>query len=388
MIHPTPDAFAPVERKEAAEAEADDVVTKALAELTEQVEKRVAAAEAKADNSALLARLDKLEAKAARPGAHATGTNDATEERKAFTAYLRRGTDRMDPVETKALTVANDASAGFLAPEEVGNELIKLLTEFSPIRQYARVVGISAPEVKYPRRVTGLGATWTDEIADRTPSQSVYEQVKIAPHELATYVDVSNALLEDNAYNLEGELLSDFAEAFAIAEGQAFINGTGVSQPKGILNATGIAAMPTGDAAGFPAANPADVLIRMFHALPTAHAARGTWVLNRRTLGTLREWKDGMGRYLVADPISAGAASTILGRPIAEMADMPDIAAGEFPLLFGDLTGYRITDRIAMSVLRDPFTLATKGQVRMVARKRVGADVTHPDRFIKLQVAA
>jgi len=34
-----------------------------------------------------------------------------------------------------------------------------------------------------------------------------------------------------------------------------------------------------------------------------------------------------------------------------------------------------------------PYTLATKGQVRFHARKRVGADVTHPDRFVKLKVS-
>ena len=388
MIHTTPDAFAPIVRKEAEEAEADDVVTKALAALTEQVEKRVAAAEAKADNSALLARLDKLEAKAARPGGQSTGADATAEERKAFELFLRRGAERMDPAEVKALTVATDANGGFLAPEEFGNELIKLLTEFSPIRQYARVITIGAAEVKYPRRVTGTAATWTDETADRTPSQPAYEQIKLTPHELATYVDVSTALLEDNAYGLESELMADFAEAFAIAEGQAFVSGTGVGQPKGIMQATGIATIGTGDADGFPAANPADVLIRMFHALPTAHAAKGVWVMNRSTLGAIREWKDGQGRYLVADPISATAASTILGRPIAEMADMDDIGAGAFPVLFGDLSGYRIADRVSLTTLRDPFTLATKGQVRMHARKRVGADVTHPDRFIKLEVAA
>lgn len=38
--------------------------------------------------------------------------------------------------------------------------------------------------------------------------------------------------------------------------------------------------------------------------------------------------------------------------------------------------------------MRAPFIMAIKGQVRFHARKRVGADLTHPDRFIKLRVAA
>jgi HK97 family phage major capsid protein len=70
------------------------------------------------------------------------------------------------------------------------------------------------------------------------------------------------------------------------------------------------------------------------------------------------------------------------------MPDMDDWGAGNTPIIFGDLSGYRIVDRVGLSTLRGPFSLATVGQVRFHARKRVGADVTHPDRFVKLTVAA
>ncbi|MEQ9447567.1 MAG: phage major capsid protein, partial [Rhodospirillaceae bacterium] len=86
--------------------------------------------------------------------------------------------------------------------------------------------------------------------------------------------------------------------------------------------------------------------------------------------------------------ITAAGATTLLGRPIVEAVDMDDIGADNFPVMFGDLSGYRIVDRIGLSTLRDPFTLAAKGQVRFHAYKRVGAEVTHPDRFVKLKVAA
>lgn len=336
---------------------------------------------------AIVARLDKIEAKANRPqGVHITGPV-AEAETKAFGNFLRRGVERITPDEVKALTVANDASAGYLAPQEFGNELIKLLREFSPIRSYAKVITISAPSITYPRRVTGTAATWVAEIANRTASGMTFEQVTMMPHELATFTDVSNALLEDNAYNLEGELLADFAESFAKTEGMAFVKGTGAGQPYGIMAATGIAELKTGVAANFPASNPADVLIAMYHKIATTYAQSGVWMMNRNTLAIVRTWKDGNGRYLVLDPITAGAPSTLLGRPVVEMPDMDDIGASLCPVLFGDMSGYRIIDRVGLTTLRDPYSLATNGQVRFHARKRVGADVTHPDRFIKLKCA-
>lgn len=334
------------------------------------------------------ARLDRLEAKSNRPqGVHITGLDNGA-ERKAFDAYMRCGADRISSDEIKALTVANDASAGYLAPEETGKELIKLLSEFSPIRKYAKVVSISAPEITYPRRLTGTAATWVTETGNRTATGMTFEQVKLTPHELATFTDVSNALLEDNVYNLEGELLSDYAESFSKTEGLAFVKGSGTNQPKGImLAANGIAEINTGVAANFPASNPADVIIAMYHKIANTYAQSGVWMMNRNTLAIIRQWKDGNGRYLIIDPISEGAPSTLLGRPVVEMPDMDDIGAGLFPILFGDMSGYRIVDRIGLNTLRDPFTLAANGQVRFHARKRVGADLTHPDRFIKLKVA-
>lgn len=318
---------------------------------------------------------------------HPDASND-NDERKAFVSYLRRGVERIAPEEAKALTVSTDANGGYLAPEEFGSELIKLLNEYSPIRNYARVVSISSPSIKYPRRVTGTAATWVDETSARTASGMTFEQVTLTPFELATFTDVSNQLLEDNAYGLEGELLADFAESFGKTEGVAFVKGTGVGQPNGIMTATGIKEVKTGLAAAFPATNPADVIIGMYHQIATSHAQNGAWLMNRNTLSVIRQWKDSTGRYLVLDPITAGGVMTLLGRPIVEMPDMDDIGAGKFPILFGDLSGYRIIDRVGLSTLRDPYSLAANGQVRFHARKRVGADLTHPDRFVKLKVSA
>mgnify|MGYP000073609334 CR=1 FL=1 len=69
-------------------------------------------------------------------GVHITGPV-TDPETKAFGNFLRRGVERIAPEEVKALTVANDASAGYLPRQEFGSELIKLLTEFSPIWSYA-----------------------------------------------------------------------------------------------------------------------------------------------------------------------------------------------------------------------------------------------------------
>lgn len=385
MKHFDPNALSGAIELKDAEDDPAAIVQKALNELSTSIDGRLKAVETKGDEAAkLVARLDQLEAKLNRPGAGVGERKEAAAEVKAFEAYVRHGLDGMAPEMKTALTVGVDATAGYLAPEAFAPELLKKLVQFSPIRAYARVVTIGASAVKYPRRLTSTTATWTDETAARTASNPSYEQVAITPGELATYVDVSNQLLEDNSYNLQGELANDLGEAFGLAEGAAFVSGDGDGKPKGLLSATGIASINTGVADNFPASDPADVIIDLYHKLPNAHAQRAVWIMNRNTLATVRKWKDGNGRYLVIDPISEGAPLTLLGRPIVEAIDMPDVAAAATPIIFGDLQGYRIIDRVGFAMLRDPYTLAASGQVRFHSRKRVGGDVTHPDRFVKL----
>ncbi|WP_373432838.1 phage major capsid protein [Mesorhizobium sp. LSHC412B00] len=51
-------------------------------------------------------------------------------------------------------------------------------------------------------------------------------------------------------------------------------------------------------------------------------------------------------------------------------------------------SGYRIVDRTDFSILSDPYTRAKNGIVVLHSRKRVGGDVTNPDRFAKLKISA
>lgn len=334
---------------------------------------------------AVLSRLDKLEAKSNRPGAPAIVTENV--EQKAFQRYLRAGEQRMDATEIKALSVADNANGGFLVPTEQGSEILKRLTELSPIRQYADVQTVTGSESVFPTLLTGVNAFWTAEGADMTVSEPTFGQVKIANHEVSSFYVATNQVLEDNQYDLEGKMTTEIAMGFAKVEGLAFVKGTGTGQPRGLMTAPGIAEVKTGVAATFPTSNPLDVLIAMQHAIPSFHAASAVWAMNRSTLSVIRRFKDAQGQYLVTDA-KDGGVMRLLGNPIVEMPDMDNIGAGTTPIVFGDMSGFRIFDRIGLSVLRDPYTLGTKGQVRFIARKRVGADVTHADRFVKLRVAA
>ena len=324
----------------------------------------------------------RIEQKLNRPGIITKPDEPARVEKKAFATYVRHG-EAATGVELKNLTLAANGG-GYLAPTEFVKEIVKNLVQFSPIRQHARVMGVSAAEAKMPKRTGTMTAAWVTETGNRSSTEPAYGEITLTPHEAACYVDVSNALLEDNQYNLEGELSADFAEEFGRLEGSAFVDGDGSGKPAGILQDAAIPQVASGAAAAINS----DALIDLYHALPSFYAANGVWGMNRTTIGAVRKLKDSNGRYLWTDPISDGNPPTILGRPVAELPDMPDVAANALPILFGDLRqAYRIIDRISLSVLRDPYSRATNGQTRFHARRRVGGGVVKSEALRLLKVA-
>ncbi|MBB4123293.1 phage major capsid protein [Martelella radicis] len=363
------------------EDDPENIVTKAIEDLSKTVDERLKKVEEKGVDPKVEERLKALETKANRPGGDKK-TEEPTEERKAFSIYLARG-DALPAEERKALTVSSDPSGGYFAPAEMSSEFIKDLVEFSPVRSVASVRSTGAPSVVYPKRTGITNAKWGGETEAQEESTASFGQAEIPVHELKTYVDISNQLLADSAGQAETEVRLALSEDFGQKEGSAFVNGTGAKQPEGFMTNPDIASFANGHATNLSA----DALIKLMYSLPATYRGRGSWAMNGTTLGVIRTLKDGNGNYLWQPSYQAGQPETILGRPVVEMVDMEDIAANAFPLIYGDFSAYRILDRVSLSILVNPYLLATSGLTRIHATRRVGGRVLQAARFKKLKMA-
>lgn len=353
------------------EDDASDLVTKALEDLTKTFDQKMAE---------LGGRLDKVELKNNRPEAGDKKT-DVSLERKAFGNYLRLG-NQAPAEELKALQVSNDPKGGYLAPAELSSEIIRDLVEYSPIRSFASVRSTGAPSTIYPTRSDGTNAKWVGENQTREESDISFGQLEIEVKELTTFVDISNRLLAD-APQAEAEVRLALSEDFGKKEATAFLWGKGGVEPQGLMENGSITAAVNGHAANLSP----DALIKMLYSLPAAYRNQGAWAMNGTTLGILRTLKDGDGRFLWQPSFQQGQPETILGRPVIEMLDMPDITANAFPIIYGAFQNYRILDREGLSMLVDPFTQATRGITRIHATRRVGGGVLQPKAFRKLKMA-
>ena len=324
--------------------------------------------------------VEELEVRSQRPGRQ---TEQPSEQRTAFGVYLRHG-NGTPPEQLRALTVSSDPNGGYLAPAEMSTEFLRDLVEFSPVRSVASVRSTGSPSVMYPKRTSGTNAKWKGEGQAQEESTVGFGQAEIEVKEVNTYVDISNQLLADSAGQAEAEVRLALAEDFGKKEGAAFVNGDGVLAPKGFMSETDIQHTLNGHATNLSA----DALITLLYAMPASYRQRGAWAMNGTTLGVARKLKDpGTGSFLWQPSFQAGQPETLLGRPVVEMPDMPDVESGAFPIIYGDFSAYRIVDRVGLSILVNPYLLATNGITRIHATRRVGGGVLQAARFRKLKMA-
>ncbi|HEY1750385.1 MAG TPA: phage major capsid protein, partial [Caulobacteraceae bacterium] len=217
-----------------------------------------------------------------------------------------------------------------------------------------------------------------------------YGMVEMNAPEMTAIVDISLQNLEDSGFDLAAEVQGEGELQFAVAEGLEVVSGTGVDQCEGILVNADIATDTSSGIGGGSATDltTGDAVLQLSYNLKAGYAKNGTWVMNRKTLGKIRMLKDGLGQYIWQPGLQFGLPNAIDGAPYADMPDMPDVAAGAFPIAFGDfMRGYSLLDRIAMTLLRDPFTQAGNGAIRFWMRRRIGGRVTLAEAIRKLEIA-
>ncbi|AOF89465.1 phage major capsid protein [Sinorhizobium sp. RAC02] len=345
--------------------------------------------------------LDQLALKRARPalGGSGEGNLEVAEHKAAFSAYMRRGDDAaLRALESKAMSVGSAADGGYLVPPETDSDIGRRLSAASPIRALATVRQVSGTVLKKPFATTGMAAGWVAETAARPQTGNAQlAELSFPTMELYAMPAATPALLDDAAVDVESWIASEIDIVFGEQEGTAFVSGDGTNKPKGFLSYTNVAEaswswgnigyIATGAAGAFKASNPSDTLFDTIYALKAGHRQNGTFVMNRKTQGAIRKFKDADGNYLWRPPASVGQSASLLGFAIAEAEDMPDVAADSFSIAFGDFrSGYLVVDRTGVRVLRDPYS--AKPYVLFYTTKRIGGGVQNFEAIKLVKFAA
>lgn len=315
-------------------------------------------------------------------------TNEGENEyREIYEKFLRRGMkelgreERNIVREKRAQNIVNSTKGGYLVPQTWANEMIEKLKEQNVMRRIS-TVETTAVETNIPVSTSKPSFGWIDEEGSYPTTEEGFGNRSIDAWKNGGIIKVSEELLYDNQYNLEGKIERDFADAAGDNGEAAFVAGDGVKKPRGItLDAqSGVA-----DAGGAGDVN-FDDIIDLIYALGSQYRRNASFLANDDAAKTLRKLKDGNGQYLWQPSTQAGQPDMMLGYNINYSPDMPDISDNNKAILFGDFAYYVIYDRQGLFMQRLEEKYAENGQIGFRAFMRTDGLLTLPEAVKYLDV--
>lgn len=262
---------------------------------------------------------------------------------------------------TNLLQEGVDADGGYLVPEEYDKRIIDTLEEENIMRKLGTKITTSGQH-KINIAAAKPAAAWIEEGGTLTFGDAKFAQNLLDAHKLHVAIKITEELLYDNAFNLEGYIIDQFGRAMANAEEDAFLNGDGTGKPLGLFAESGGGTV----AQTLTAAIKSDDVLDLIYALKRPYRKNAKFIMNDRTLLSLRKLKDNNGNYMWQPSYQAGEPDKLLGYSIFTSAYAPAAA-----IAFGDMSYYNIGDRGTRSIAELRELFAGNGMIAYVAKERV-----------------
>jgi HK97 family phage major capsid protein len=256
------------------------------------------------------------------------------------------------------------ADGGFLIPEYLRSELLRVALEKALVRSRARVVPMETLTVPFPMIDTtsnasniygGVTAYWTEEAASLTDSSPTFGRVKLEAKKLTAYSEIPNELFADSIISLQMFINEIFPEAIAWFEDVAFIRGSGVGEPLGFLNSA--ATVTVNKESGQPSGTIVwENIVKMYARMLPSSLDSAVWICHIDTFPELATMALSIGTAGSAIWLNNGvgpAPMSILGRPVVFTEKVNSLGtAGD--INFVDLSYYLIGDRQAIQADTSP----------------------------------
>lgn len=282
-----------------------------------------------------------------------------------------------------ALQIGEDSEGGYLCPDEYERTLVKALEEENRLRSLCTIIRTESGDRKIPIVASHGTASWVDEEGAIPESDDVFGQISLGAHKLATMIKVSDELLQDSVFDIEGYIAAEFARRIGAAEEDAFINGDGSGKPYGLLHATNGAGIGITTAG---ATFTSDEILDLIHSVKAGYRKNAKFLLNDSSIKALRKLKDGNGQYMWQPGLKEGQPDRLLSHELITSAYMPEIGTGAKPILFGDFKSYWIADRQGRTFQRLNELYAATGQVGFRATQRVDGRLVQTEGLKCLQI--
>lgn len=299
----------------------------------------------------------------------------AEEEKRAFENYIR-GTVMHE--RAGELTKTDN---GALIPSTIVNMIIKKVYDICPILEKSQQFNVKGTlQVPYyPADANNINVAYANEFEELTSSTGKFSSVTLTGFLAGALTKISRSLINNAQIDIVSFVVNEMAYSIKrFIEGE-LLNGTD-------SKVTGLSTLKNGIESASATAITADEVIKLHDSIKDEFQSGAIWVMSPATRTALRLLKDGNGRYLLQDDVSAPFGTTLLGKPVYVTDNMSDITKGKTAIYYGDMSGLatKFSEEINIQILREKF--ATQHCDGVVGWFEFDAKVIDEQRIAKLTI--
>lgn len=314
--------------------------------------------------------------------AEVTGKEKAQAEERAFANFLRTGATSFNDVETRSDVNLGKGDNGVVVPATIAARIIKTVKNIAPIIQNSDFYDVKGDLVFVvdDESTTKTTCNYVAEFQELESTSGKFKAVTLKGNIAGVLVKVSKSLINNAGFDIVNYVVTKVADSIAqFLEGE-MINGT--TKIEGLLNGKQVVT-----AAGATAVT-ADDLIDLQLKVPQQYRGNGCFIMNPKTFAACAKLKDGQGQYLLNKDITGAFGYTLLGRPVFESDNMPEVATKKAAVVFADLKGYATKisgDSAEITILQERF--ATQYAVGVAGYVEVDGKIVDQQRIAVLKMA-
>lgn len=263
-------------------------------------------------------------------------------EVRALDTYLRTNSDAelralSDAVTAKNATENTAGNGGVTIPMSVHNEIIRDLTEESPVFAAARKFGSVTGQLKVAREVGVDDEGFIGETVDASKIKPTLKSVTLNQKRVGAAIQLTNQLLNDSGVDLVGYSTERLVRSTARTIERAVLVGAKSGEDAGdcfrpIIGDTEVQHFETA-ATG---AVTVDELIDIYGLIHPGYLDGAMWIVSRPVFNSILKLKDGDGQYLILrDTVNGKPGYSLFGAPVY----VSDFLKGkQEEIVFGNIT--------------------------------------------------
>lgn len=279
--------------------------------------------------------------------------NQEVKERRAFENYVRGiVTNERD----NNMTFGDN---GAVVPTTIANRIIRKVYNICPILERSTKYNIKGTlELPYyDVDTTTITVAYQDEFSALTSSSGKFDSITLTGYLAGALTKISRSLINNSQFDIVAFVVDQMAYSIKRFIENELLNGTPGNPPTTPSKVLGLYGLTNYITAASQTAITADEVVQLHDRIKDEFQDNAIWIMSPATRTVLRLLKATTGYYLLNDDVSSPFGTTLLGKPVYVSDNMPDMAAGNNAIFYGDFRGLatKFNEELSIEVLREKY---------------------------------